>query len=372
MRYTASFLVTTVALLGATFFITGIAMSPYPEPVDFRKLTGDEFIVTNRLSQRYRNDLKFRHIMKFGAPRAAVFGNHAIRRMRAKDLGASPGTDGFMNLYADHIGIPEVRDTLLYLEAKDRLPKELILVALHNPHTSSGYQIAQYIWELPLDLYLLYGDFRLTNRLRYTWGLLAAEVKDRLDWRNLLYELFSGPIFGCIPSYGTARLSETPADGSGTTLKKPSIVDGFVRLFDQRERGDSCFKLQGYYHDGSYADHKDITEPANLKRQVGPWSTQQPPAGFEFELPALLRQIHEIGERNGRKVAFFVPPAFEGDRSSPRYVTLSNAIRAVEGKVTVLDHRRKYREKSFFQDYMHPNSLYFERLAEKLRTLGLL
>ena len=78
-HYAIVFLTTVVALLGTSYWITGLNKAPYPEPANFRAFASDEFLVTNRLDERYRVGAKYRSVEWLGMAPIAAFGSHAIK-----------------------------------------------------------------------------------------------------------------------------------------------------------------------------------------------------------------------------------------------------------------------------------------------------
>ncbi len=104
MRFAILFGATIALFLGFCLWVTGIGKNPYPGPVDLTQLVADDYLVTNRLDERYRAGLKVRSVERSGSPSIAAFGSHAVKYMSAESLGmdAGGGDGQFINFYVMH------------------------------------------------------------------------------------------------------------------------------------------------------------------------------------------------------------------------------------------------------------------------------
>ena len=377
LRHLIIFFIGCIIVLAGAFYVTGRNSNPYPEPINLAKMGPDRFLVTNRIPFRVLNNIKLRHLLSFGPPRVGLFGNHQLWYFTADAMGLTTG-EGFMNLYADHIGLPEVRDELLFLEANKSLPSKLILVAIHNPHSTSGYQSNMYVLEMPKRMYE-YSPSRSSNPSLFS-EYPIAEIRNRLDWRNVLYNLFGDSFFGCRPPYGT-QPKATVAPGFNEKDRWWRDVITALGITDNanqfRLATDLCRRLEGIAADGSYA-HQGVTLSPVPEAETGPWTMGVPYINGQVErFLESFRDIDSIARRNGTSAVFFVPPVFEEDRDSSHNRELTAVLNQVQGKVTVLDHRRIAKTSEMFSEVkgiqmnnMHPSSVYVEFLAAELKRMG--
>ena len=373
-RFAVLFIGTLAVVLGLCYWITGINKDPYPAPVDLRALAADEVIVTNRLDERTRAGLKMQSAVAFGTPAVAAFGSHAIKYLTSETLGIAPG--GFMNFYVMHIGLPDIAVQLRMLESAGRLPGDLILVHLHNPHSSNWSHISQIVWDLPLHYYLFHSGMRLTNRIRFSLQHLGAQLRDRLNYRIVLYELILGSVSACVPPYGKRRIAaiaepqterkETREAADKGLLARLGLDRGPNRVFH-----GSCSIWGGFRHDGSFAEDQQRYKTPLPVRQNSAVKEEIPPGGAA-RIASLILEIAEIARRNGTRAVFFAPPVFEIDRTSVQDRIFSDALATVAGQVTVLDHRKQYRSPAYFRTFLYPSDKYFRALGTDLRKRGLI
>ena len=369
IRHTALFCFTALAVLSAAYYTTGRSTSPYKAPVDLTQAGPDRFLLTNRQPQRQMNEIKLRYLEKFGTPRVGLFGNHALRNITASAMGLPPG-EGFMNLYADHIGIPEIRDELYYLESKHLLPRELILIGVHNPHTSSGYQAGLYIREMPPYVYLASPNAD-QNQRRAIYREIVSDMSARLDWRNIFYELFADVVLNCRPPFGFQPIDAPIIDQREHVKQYEGMLHSIASMKDSRQ---ICSRLYGYRQDGSFTFQGETDARGYPGRQItGPWSNGAPYlTDGPSPVAGAMREIAAIGARNGVKVAFFIPPVFEEARDSSDFRLCDDLVADVSRDLTIFDHRRLPSRKELFYEYMHPGDEYTKQFSATLRENGLI
>jgi len=371
LRSLCFFVLGAACTLAAAWYVTGQSINPYFNAVDLREAGPDRFLPTLRMPQRSMNDIKLRHVVNFGPPKVAVFGNHAIWEFNS-DAAGLPAGDGFMNMYADHIGMPEILDILLYLEAKNAFPRNLILVQIPNPHTAGAYYVNLRVFEQPLYVYW-WGD-QLAKDPKALMRYFIADMRERWDWRNVVYEIFADFFLGC-----TVPHSFQPIDAPVVDRRSVSTPwhDLLRKLNPARHPYWICHTPWGYRRDGSrveqgQAKSRESTAPLHTK----PWATERSYnspyiSGDPDDLIRTMMEIQNVCERNNVRTIFFVPPAMEVDRISNDSLALDDVLRKVSGKLTVIDHRRVRRSSRDFADYMHPNDNYYRRLMKAVRELGL-
>ena len=326
----------------------------------------NEFVVTNRLDERYRVGLKIRSAQESGMPPIAAFGSHAIKSLVTENLGVAPG--GFFNFYVMHIGLPGIVVMLRKLESMKRFPRDLILVQLHNPHTPNWPHITRIVWDLPLHYYVLYSTLKATDRVRFSLNHLGAFLQDSLNHRIILHELIFGSVSTCVPPYGVRSINQ----GSSNPPPKPtSEIHSIWRTLKvhrtpERVFHNSCTRWGGFRHDGSFGQDDSPDAPPALRKDA-PLTDVAVPFGGAARIKFLMSEIEKIATRNGTKIVFFAPPVYESERVTAHSAALSEAIGSVERHMTVLDHRQAYRT----ADYMENNSAkYFAALGQVLRELG--
>jgi hypothetical protein len=110
-----------------------------------------------------------------------------------------------------------------------------------------------------------------------------------------------------------------------------------------------------------------------LRKDEYPVSADSDLLGFgdEGRIAAYMRDIMELGKRNGRRVVFLIPPVYESIRESMADQVFDRALRLVP-EAHVIDHRRYRGREELFVTYQHPGRRYFRLLVEELRERGLI
>lgn len=373
-RHLLIFLAVFVIPLGLVFVGTGISTQPYKSVPKFGQMTDDEFLGTNGMGERGRIRLKIEHAEKFGAPNVGLFGSHAVRFMT--NQGGPNKTNEFTNFYVMHTGLPDTADLLRKLESTNSLPKKLILVQLHNPHTTNWEHIIFRLWELPWAYYMRFSDIEITDRVRTGLKFLGTQIQNRLDLRHFLYRIYRGPLLGCRPVNGVLKIADAlnPESKRQVNILSHPVIgaldSGGMIVAPPRLYHPDCGALGGIKNDGSSFDPR-----LNLGQELTPENepiNRNPIAGRAGEIVALMRQINDIAGRNGRKAVFFVPPVYEIDRQSPQSKMLNGVLKSLEPEMLIIDHRLKFRDKKYYFTTLNPNHLYFQSLMNELKKSSLL
>ncbi len=359
-RFLICFTLTIAVILGGVVYLTAENADPYPDEINLTNLSPDEFIVINQLEENYITELKVRHASTAPAPQTGVFGSHAIAGFSAKSAGKSQGQ--FFNYGVTHLGLPEIRAFLAYLKNQNKLPTKTVFIGLHHPHTANFLHITQFIRELPTKIYLLHGGERLTKNVRRALRQFGLQIRERLDWRKLLYVL----IDTCPPVYGVT-------DPTNVTQPRPShpATQGTLTWLMETLGGvtpaAACPEASGLAGDGR--DLRWIKKPEKPLELNASTVSPVSVAGGHKKILSLMREINDYASED-RRIVFFIPPVYEANRNSPQYSLMDTVVLTAKNQgMTVIDDRRKYTDSSFYYDYMHPNERYFMALANRVANL---
>ncbi len=359
-RFLFLFLLTVTILFSVVIFVTQKNQSPYSSGFNLSDLSEDEILVINQLPEIAISDIKVQHAHKAPAPLEAVFGNHTIADFGANDAGLKQGE--FFNFTTRWAGLPDIKVLLSYLEYIGKLPKKVIYVGLPHPHTGAFSHLSLSMEHLPPRLYFFDNHIRKTNNIRRLMRLFGRQIRDHLDWRNIVNVMTNA----CRPNYGVVSLSDASRSDT-SSQNNGNIFFAFISGFGEKTAVDGCPDLHGIDRDG-----RDLrwTRKSNktLMRMAEPIQPKVFPGSVDLVV-SLMVEIHKFTS-SGRKVIFFVPPLYETARKSQSFDIMSKIVAATRQQgLIVIDDRRGEFNGSYFLNTSHPNGKYFADLVSKLTSL---
>lgn len=378
VRHFLVFVASVVAFVGSTLWLTAdLLIDLRTEAVDFQTLGPNEVLIQTGLTRRQQAELKVGYIEKFSPPRIGIFGNHQVQYFRAaafrNNLGLSQPQSGesdlFFNYWYADVNLPDTLDLIAYLDAIDKLPTELIVVAITTPNNDNGLHILGRTWFLPPDI-KYFADKSLTTRAladnaQYMLSESAAWLGYHLDYTAVISALLNRRV-------GYEILDRRLCDGAAVSKKAerfkqfdliplPGTLLNMIAGEDIRRYCSRDYA--GYLSDGAYFTNRP-PHPILNKNPLNV-SDSALDDGDEQRIANLLRRINALGQRSGRQVVFLIPPVYETARQGPSDLIFSRALRLVP-ELKIIDHRHIYREKKYFHKYDHPNHTYYEEVLTQL------
>jgi len=323
---------------------------------------GDLFNVYG-LTRRQEGSVKLGFAETLAAPEIGAFGNHIIQYFGG-DAFYNDDPNYFFNYWYENLSLPEIYSYLRHLEQRRRLPRKLLIVQITAPNADNGNFILNWGNELPLDVVLHSYD----GRASFDVFRIADYIKQVVD--NYLHETFNYNTVASALFQGGYRNRVLPRGSCQPDV--PLWMSPFP--YGIRSLFDSCGALwAAYKRDGS------ITESNPGQTREAPVKDEDPlgssdrglKPGDAFEIARYLSVINDIGQRNGVKVVFIVPPVYESDRRDSIVNQIFNrSLKLVPSNITILDHRDLGSDPSLFQSTRHPSLKYYRMVATELARLG--
>lgn len=346
-------------------------------PVDFRALKPDERFNVYGLTRRQEGSVKLGFAESGPAPEIGIYGNHIIQRFGTEAFdrpGEKKASDPayFFNYSYANLSLPEMESYLRHIERKGHLPKKLLLVQITSPNADNGNFIVNWGDELPLDV-------ALSAERSQSKSVLAGFVP--AAWRvinNTLHEVLSYNTFvlGMLQrGRGDRVISERDceAEGQGWWQKLPSAARNLVGVaggrsyFCQRYTWWSAFRRDGAIGPPILQEEEAPDNPPVLDADPLSENDRGINAGDEKEIARHLKNIDEIGRRNGVPVVFVVPPVYETNRRDSIVNQVFDRALALAPEITLIDHRSMHDDPGLFEDSLHPRLAYYRVLAQELR-----
>lgn len=376
--YLARFLAIVLAFCAIAIW-ANLRLSTFREsPLDFHKLSERDLVIVHGLTRRQEGGLKLGFAETFDPPEVGLFGNHSFQYFGASAFGRPFDSRYFFNYWFANLSLPEVRDYLLHLEDKRKLPKKLILVQITTPNNDNGGVIVDLNYELPPDL-LLEGALRADAPIEKVrsfvgaiWNLLEGALHQIFGYQTFILGLRGSTMDGRVLDITHCQASEIGKDLSlierlmllmpATLRELASAVD--ARYYCNREFWRSAFQRDGS-HNANFNQRNPIKNASNLSDK-----TRRLVFGDETRIARYMREIAAIGRRNDVATAFVVPPVYEDIRPSIVDEIFDGAMQLVPD-LNVLDHRSLRGDPVFFMRFDHPSPEYFRVLAVDLQSRGL-
>lgn len=384
-RYVAIFLA-ALSLMCAGAVVAYRSLPEYtgPRSFDFHALKEREVITHVRLTRRQAASIKLGYIMgpHYRPPRIGVFGNHQIQYFSKNAFGSNPADGTFFNYFYANLALPEIRNYLSFLSAKNLLPSDLVIVQITTPNNDNGDHILRYGGHLTPEINLFPG----TDRSAWeTAGQILAFANNEIE-RILNYEtlILAGADSGQAEVLQLDRCARPAADApttaAGETAPPPALgplVRMFHRVLDfvpkkftnvvkdisEQSRCSDVRVNDSFRPDGSA--HRVLPADVNLNEYGVESRNAYLRDGDEKKIAALMMEIDRIVKRDGRKVVFLVPPIYESDRPSLVNKIFSKALTLAKS-VNVIDHRFLRLDSSYFWAFDHPRERYYRELVLQL------
>jgi hypothetical protein len=376
-----SFFNSTAAFIAAFTFLILVSVTLYgrlPDfvdeaAVDFSIVPDDEVIVHVGLLRRQHSSLKVGFIESdsFVPPRVSLLGNHQVRYFSRSAFGDAAPKDIFFNLFYANLGLPDVRDYLLYLEKIKKLPTDLVLVQVTTPNNDNGKHIIEFGGEMLLKVSLSDEAIATNTFIENFVRVFEAgfeELKRIVSYDTFLLGLFAGgKQIQQINLQKCETIRGQAPEGWRRILSSMNVLPGaMLSSFGVLDKAVLCKKEylhQSYRSDGSVLSYM----PENLNQNENPLDTKTASIrrGDEEVIARYLKEIIDIGARNERQIVFLVPPVYETARRSLVNDIFSKALTLVPN-LNIIDHRELYLGPEYFTSYDHPAELYFKIVVDEL------
>ena len=356
----------TLAALVALATASHLRLETFRDPpFDFYVLKADEFFNVYGLTRRQEGSVKLGFAEARPAPAIGVYGNHIIQYFGADAFGGSedsaqgtPPAQLFNYWYAN-LSLPEIESYLRQIERAGNLPKKLLLVQITPPNADNGRFIINRGNELPLDVALSGASPELKSSLAGIASLAWLAISNTLH-EILSYNTF---ILGIVQTRHSDRLISPSSCQSETRAWWKSLPSSVRRLvgmaagrdfFCQRHTWWGAFRRDGSVDPNFRED--EFSPTTQLVANEDPLSETDRGinAGDETSIARYLRNIDEIGRRNGVRVAFVVPPVFETDRSQSAVNQVFDRALALVREIALIDHRSMHSDPALFKELAPP------------------
>jgi hypothetical protein len=337
------------------------------EAVDFSRVPDNAVVYTFGLTRRQRAEVKLGYAEHMDPPTVGAFSNHLMLFFHRTAFDEGKANNYFFNYWYADLTLEEMRDYLFHLENIEQLPTDTIIVQIMTPNKLNGAALLGYNGNLPLDI--VFQALRLRQNTRFHDYLMAsrsliAATRALFDYGNLYMSIFSTPKTGVLPMDDC--LAEGFVDLDGWARFLPSALAArFVEVSPcQMWWRDG----KAYLNDGSSReDQSAATNPLGMY-PLGP-DDRGLQAGDELTIASILTELSNLADRNGRTVVFVVTPIFGSERPSVVNDIFDQAV-VLAPNVKLVDHRRMGVDRTLFNSAGHPNSIYFEILADELKARG--
>ncbi|MGE4219450.1 MAG: hypothetical protein AB7G39_08385 [Alphaproteobacteria bacterium] len=350
-------------LLGLGLALCVWANSRIPDyrntPVDFTRMSADERLLLDGLTREQIGALKIGFMESAAPPDIGLFGNHQIQYWSAESFREAGFQGTVFNYWYANLALPDLLDYLRFVEAREKLPRRLMVVQVTTPNNDNGSYIVDRSKELPSDIQMA------TDRAS---ALLSYAVRFKLwldrtfDYATVLIGLFHADERGRVVAAGGCGETST----SSIQRHMPAMfatVLSFAGLGD-RVCDPTMFR-NALRRDGSIDPTGLRSSPVRNQNPLDPQKAHLN-LGDENRIADLMQAIDAVGKRNGIPVVFVIPPVYEDARYSTVDRIFDRALEQVPG-LKVVDHRAAGRDRrDDFINYDHPAKPYYDRLTGML------
>jgi hypothetical protein len=332
------------------------------------------------LTRRQQGEVKLGFAETFKAPQIGVYGNHIVQYFGSDAFTKDFDPLFFFNYFYANLSLPEIERYLLRIEKLGHLPKKLLIIQITPPHADNGDFIVNWGTELPPDIILSGEKFGTGSDLTHAaqiYSLVAENwMGEILNYNTFLLGLISDSKAGRVFTPG-----ECAARQRNWLEKLPFMLQGVLRSWSKG--GFYCNPRTwggAFRRDGSVPFPLQADGVTPLQVQDAPMSgdvgLQNSTRGLSSDDDERIVQhmlaINEIGERNGIKTVFLIPPVYEmPGRNSVVNKIFDRALLRVP-HLEVIDHRGLAPDPSFFLDQIHPSPKYYKFLVKELRKRRLM
>ena len=397
-RYALLFFLSLTVLGTLLFAVTSPWQSPTNRKVNFGQLQDSDAVVTTGLNRRERAFLGIDYYDGRVPPSVGMFGNHMFMHFSEAAFG-DVDRGYFFNSYYGNLSLTELFALISNFSTRKMLPSKAMIVQLTPPNNDNGLHLLGFAGELPLWMILPVvraeiageraGLFESTARLLGAIGdIYGAAIS------NLYYATSFGSSIEALHDssrwQGEDRILDTALCSTDAADKGPperplwlravTRIAGLAGAHEatkptQQQLCSRRYLSSALRYDGSapvkYGDNNLVLDENPLDPREADSTHRKITAGDEEEIVLYLRRIAAIGDRNGTKVIFVVPPVYETERDGPGNRVLTRAL-ALAPELNIIDHRHLRSEPRLFVRYDHPSEAYFRLLAAELRQKNLL
>jgi hypothetical protein len=374
-RWVFRFVLTLGVLTGLAIWTQARLPGFRQPPFDFSAMTANQLFVVDGLTRRQEGSVKLGYAETSAPPTVGLYGNHVFRFFGGDAFGRARGDSYFFNYWFANLALPEIYRYLLHIERLGRLPRKLILVQITSPNIDNGLFIINFGYELPPDLLLIreVGGGVTVQLLRFAsfaWQVIENWLHETMNYNTFVLGLTQGGYEKRLVDPTSCQSAKEDSGGNIWLTLAPTVVRRFL-LRSAQHYCQSADWWAAFRRDGSndprYSGRKLIKDEDPLRDTERGLS-----AGDEYHIANYMLAINEIGRREGVKVAFVVPPAFESNRENSVGNQIFDRALALTPGLTVIDNRSLHRDPSLFVDYLHPSPKYFEGLVAELQERELL
>ncbi len=342
--------------------------------VDFYAMRAGEIFVVNGLTRRQIGSIKLGFAEKYEPPQIGLYGNHIFQYFNSDVFGRFADVKYFFNYWFANLALPEIYRYLLHVEKLGHLPERLILVQITSPNVDDGRFIINFGYELPPDLLMVgaEGDSIVEKSLRFSsmiWEVIENWLHEFFNYSTFISGFFQDRDRDRLVDPANCQVENANGSIPARLRRMPvTIQDLFSRFagnyYCQRHQWWGAFRRDGS-NDAEGTNMQLIQNEDQLEE-----SERGLKAGDERIIAHYLLAIDALGRRNGKKVVFVVPPAYESNRDDSIVNQVFNRGLALAPTVSVIDDRNMRQDPSLFADYRHPSPKYFRLLVEQLRERG--
>lgn len=363
VRHLFGFFAAALMFLGIFVALTSsLSTLRHEESFDFKQLGPNQTLATFSLTRRQNGSVKLGYIEQEKLrPRLGIFGNHQIVPFGSAHMGLHMDNGSFFNYAFANLGLAEVRDQLFYLSQENLLPRDLIVVQITTPNNDNGNHIVKFGNELPPDIRqpamknynLGFADWASAKYEDY-----SSRIKTHLNYANILIALFGGKQHWVINPDDCARQKPAPA--------WVRFIPGTIRMTAGLFADDLiCARKAGaLYRDGSAVPPKG-GRGQWLDSGVIDKNKSKLVEGDDAMVATYMRQIYDISRKAGAKVVFIILPLYESDTPERRNSMINRIMDKALARVPeiqVIDHRRIFLGKKYFDNFDHPGNQYYEEI----------
>lgn len=369
------FLAVSAVVISMALWISASRIDFRRAPIDFSALPQTALFLETGLTRRQVGSAKVGYLERFDPPQIGLFGNHQFMYFSSAAFGDAVPMSYFFNYWYANVTLPEVLDLLTFAEEHKKLPKDLILVQITTPNNDNGRQIINRNFELPMDINFLSSEDdegAPLERLKMMAEDGYYELQHTFNYADFILGFFDTanrrPIIDtakCTSSKKPAAykfgIPASVADNLPMTIrivlsKDPGSALCDTKTWEAATRRDGSRNYEYSWHAAPVRDANLLTDDANRGLRLGD----------DEVIAKYMRRIHDLAQRNGRKVVFIIPPVYESARTSSVDRVFDAALVRVPD-LNVLDHRAWRDRAEWFERYDHPSPQYFKDMVIDLK-----
>jgi len=373
LRWLFWFGLTLSVLVGFALWASMRLPSYRHPPVNFYAMQPGEYYDMLGLTRRQSGGVKLGFAETYPAPPIGAFGNHIIEFFGADAFGAPERAEVFFNYSYANLSLPELLVFLRHIDARGRLPSDLIIISVTPPNADNGEFIINRGNELPNEILLedraAQSGAEAPSLALTLWNTLELQLHEVFNYNTLIFGVVQGPRTSRITGPVGCQRAEPQRAAPGWLQRLPWTVRSRLERYFAPDTCATRGWREAVRRDGSLDPNFEFA--LVLQDQPLPEAGRGLHAGDERAIAANLQAINQVAGRHGATVVFLITPVFETDRSDSVVNQVFDRALALAPELEVIDHRGLHDDAGLFCDTIHPGPAYYRLVVEELRQRGL-